>query len=301
MSFGPAGEATQKIFVNGALIYSNLNSQFYTFVSPGRQGLGTYTIVNPDASYNGTLVLRSRTFRAQDEIKNPYVVSASVGYERQLPFDAKGSVAYNHRNYIDNFKGTSVSLNATDVLQTYRNDGQAKYDGVEFVIRKYVSRHFDMLAHYTLAKSVGHSTDILSPLQQVSQYGPQDWDQRHTVFGSANIELPYEIRVTPIYRYASGRPYSITNDLPTVEAAWIDTQGRRVSRNNERMLANTTFDVTLQRPLRTMRGVLTPTLEILNLANHVNIIGVSSSSSTPGRPTIADTSRVLQVGIEWRY
>jgi Carboxypeptidase regulatory-like domain/TonB dependent receptor/TonB-dependent Receptor Plug Domain len=301
LSIDPGGDGKQKVFANWGVIYSNLNSQFYTFVSPGQQGVATYTIVNPDANYNGTLVLRSRTFHAQDEIKNPYVTSASVGIERRMPLDAKVSITYNHRNYSDNFKGTSVSLNKTDVLQTYRNDGTGKYDGVEFVVRKYFSRQFDLLAHYTLAKSVGTSTNILSPLQQQFQYGPQDWDQRHTVFFSGNIELPYDLRITPLFRYASGRPYSITNDLPTVEAAWIDPQGHPVNRNNERMPTNATVDLTLQRAFRMTRGTLSPTFEILNLTNHVNIIGVSTSSSTPGRPTLVDTSRVMQVGFEWRF
>jgi hypothetical protein len=67
------------------------------------------------------------------------------------------------------------------------------------------------------------------------------------------------------------------------------------------MPTNATVDLTLQRAFRMTRGTLSPTFEILNLTNHVNIIGVSTSSSTPGRPTLVDTSRVMQVGFEWRF
>lgn len=301
LSVDPTGSGSQKIFGNFDIVYSNLNSQFYTFVTPAMQGLTTYTIVNPDANYNGTLVVRSRTFRAQPTIASPYVVSASLGYERAIPGDAKVSVTYNHRDYKANFLATATQLNTIDVLNTYTNQGTSKYDGVEFVVRKYMSRHFDLLAHYTLSKSIGDTTSTFSPLQQRFQYGPLDWDQRHTVFFSSNMELPYDVRLTPLFRYASGRPYSIVNNLPTVEAAWIDLQGHPVNRNHELMPINTTVDVSLQRAFQLGRGVLTPTLEILNLMNHVNIIGVSTSISTPGLPTAADTSRVLQVGLQYKF
>jgi hypothetical protein len=297
----PTGSGNMKIFSSFGVLYSSLNSQFYTFVSPGLQGAATYTLINPDANYNGTQVLRSRTFRAQDEIKNPYVVNYSVGFEREMFWDTKLSVAFHHRDTYDNFKGTNERLNPIDVLQIYRNDGKSQYDGVEFVARKYLARGFDLLAHYTLAKSDGDTTDILSPLQQQFQYGPQDWDQRHTVLLSGNAHLPWDIRFTGIFRYASGRPYSITNDLPGVEAAWVDPQGRPVNRNNERQPGNKTIDLNLGRAFTTGHGTFTLALEVINLMNWVNVIGVSTSTSSPGVPINLDTGRLMQIGLEWRF
>jgi hypothetical protein len=303
LGFGmdPTGSGNMKVFANFGVLYSSLNSAFYTFVSEGLQGAATYTVLNPDANYNGTLVLRSRTFRRQDEIKNPYVVSYSAGIERELFFDTKLSVAYHHRDTYDNFKGTNERLSPTDVVQIYRNDGESKYDGVEFVVRKYMTQNFDLLAHYTLAKSEGDTTDILSPLQQQFQFGPQEWDQRHTYVMSGNARLPWNVRFTGLFRYASGRPYSITNDLPGVEAAWLDRNNNPVNRNNERQPANKTFDLNMGRSFETRHGSFTPTLEIINAFNWVNVIGVSTSRSSPGTAVNVDTGRLMQIGLEWKF
>jgi hypothetical protein len=303
LGFGvdPTGSGQMKLFANFGIMYSNLNADFYTFDARGQQGVPTYTLTNFDANYNGTLTVRSRTFREIAELKNPYAISMSGGVEREIGGDAKFTVSYNHRETKDNFKRTSTRLNAIDVLQTQRNDGSHTYDGIEFVVRKYMSKGFDLLAHYTLAKSEGDTTDTLSPLQQASQYGYQDWDQRHTIVVSGNIELPSGVRATLLSRYASGRPFSIVNDLPTVEAAWVDTQGRPVGRNSQRQPANATFDMTIGRAFRTAYGVFKPSLELINLTNRVNITGVSSSFASAGIPINADTSRVMQIGLGWEF
>jgi hypothetical protein len=234
-------------------------------------------------------------------MKSPYAISISGGVEQEIFGDAKFTVSYNHRETKDNFKRTTTRLNAIDALTTQRNDGRHAYDGVEFVIRKYMSRGFDLLAHYTLAKSEGDTTDTLSPLQQASQFGYQDWDQRHTVVVSGNLDLPTGVRLTVLSRYASGRPYSIVNDLPTVEAAWVDMQGNPVGRNNERQPSNATVDLSIGRGFRTAYGVFKPSLEVINLTNRVNITGVSSSFASAGIPIAADTSRVMQIGLAWEF
>jgi hypothetical protein len=301
LGIDPTGSGNTKLFANFGIMYSNLNSDFYTFDSPGQQGVPTYTLTNFDQNYNGTLTLRSRTFREIAEMKSPYAVSISGGVEREIFGDAKVTVSYNHRETKDNFKRTTTRLNAIDALTTQRNDGRHTYDGIEFVVRKYMSRGFDLLAHYTLAKSEGDTTDTLSPLQQASQFGYQDWDQRHTVVVSGNIALPTGVRVTVLSRYASGRPYSIVNDLPTVEAAWVDALGRPVGRNNERQPSNATVDLSIGRGFRTAYGVFKPSLEMINLTNRVNITGVSGSFASPGIPIAADTSRVMQLGLAWEF
>ncbi|MGH9337480.1 MAG: TonB-dependent receptor domain-containing protein, partial [Vicinamibacteria bacterium] len=283
-SVDPVGEGRTKLFTNFGVLYSNLNSSFYTFDQtynlfglesnldiPGSENPPTFLVVNPDENYDGELVPRSRTFRTIEGLKNPYALSYSVGVEQQLPMDTKLSVTYNHRDYRDNFKRISTRLNSIDVAQTQNNEGEATYDGVEFVVRKYLSRDFDVLAHYTLAKSEGDSTDTLSPLQQEFGYGPQDWDQRHTVVFISNMRLPYTVDATALFRYASGRPYSITNDQPDVFAAWVDPEGNPVNRNNERMAANWTIDLSLSRRFTTTAGTFTPSFEIINITNHLNI------------------------------
>jgi hypothetical protein len=313
-SIDPMGDGRTKLFTNFGILYSNLNSSFYTFdqtydllgLESGITGLGsenppTFIVLDPDENYDGTLVPRSRLFRSIDGLKNPYALSYSVGVEHQLPMDTKVSVTYNHRDYKDNFKTTSTRLNAIDVTQAQNNTGEAVYDGVEFVVRKYLTERFDLLGHYTLATSEGDTTDPLSPLQQEFSYGPQDWDQRHTVVLISNLRLPYELDSTVVYRYASGRPYSITNDQPDVFAAWVDPEGNPVNRNNERMPSNWTIDLSLSRRFVTGAGAFTPSFEIINLTNHLNITEVSDSFNSAGRPVAADTSRLIQIGIGWQF
>jgi hypothetical protein len=243
---------------------------FYTFADPGTQGNATFFVVNPNAAYDGELRLRSRTFNEIQDLKNPYVLVSAVGVERELPFAAKLSVTFTHRNTYDNYKVTNERLNPIDVVRIQRNDGQARYNGVEFVVRKYLTSKWDLLAHYTLSKAEGDTTATLSPLQQQFQYGPQDWDQRHTVVFISNQRLPHAIQATGVFRYASGRPFSIVNNLPGVFAAWIDRQGQPVNRNNERMPSNWTVDLTLERVFRAAHGSFSPSLQIINLTNRTN-------------------------------
>jgi hypothetical protein len=93
----------------------------------------------------------------------------------------------------------------------------------------------------------------------------------------------------------------IVNNLPGVFAAWIDRQGQPVNRNNERMPSNWTVDLTLGRVFRTAHGSFSPSLQIINLTNRTNVIGVTTSFSGPGIPTNVDTGRLIQIGLGWEF
>ncbi len=118
---------------------------------------------------------------------------------------------------------------------------------------------------------------------------------------TGTVILPLEVSFTGLFRGASGRPYSITNDNPSIFAAFVDREGNVTGRNQERQPANWTIDFNVARDFRFGGARLRALVQVINVTNHVNVIGVSTSLATAGTPTNIDLSRQIQFGAEIRF
>lgn len=129
----------------------------------------------------------------------------SLGFAR--PFDAAFKKA-----------GLPVLSHITDS----QSIGRARYDGLNLVYRRRMSRHFSINTNYVFSKGVSYNGAAASysvrPSDITNIFGPQDFgpvptDERHRWVFSGLFDLPWGIKVAPIMQWASARPYNATQGL----------------------------------------------------------------------------------------
>ncbi len=302
ITWDPTGRGRSKLFANFGIYYSYVFDNVFGFADSRPAEDITWRVVNPDANLNGADVFLSRQrYQVAADLNNPYTVHASLGYEQLLTSKLKATVAVTRRRGHNQPNNRAITEAVNDVIQLQETKGRLEYRGIEFTLQKALSSRWEGLISYTLSKADDEAAGILSPVQQAFSFGPADYDQRHTVNLTGTVILPASVSFTGLFRGASGRPYSITNDNPSVFAAYVDRQGNITGRNQERQPSNWTIDFSVARDFTLGSASLRALVQVINATNRVNVIGVSSSLATAGAPTNIDLSRQIQFGAELRF
>ncbi len=102
--------------------------------------------------------------------------------------------------------------------------GKSEYNAMVLSVRRRLSHGFDFQANYTLQKgvsTVGTAADALNtaniqdpnnPFDDPRQLGPMaDVDSRHLINISASFQLPWGIRLAPIFFFRSALPVSLVD------------------------------------------------------------------------------------------
>lgn len=301
VTWDPTGSGRQKVFASAGRYYSNVFDSVFGFADSRPAVDITYTVLNPNASLVGTDAVRSIQRFAIDNLENPYTNQYTVGYETLLTAGVKVGVTGVVKRGRNQPSSDAVTVSPVEVLQVQRTLGRSRYDGVEFTLQKAPRNRFEGLVSYTLGKARDEAAGVLSPIQRRFSYGPADFDQRHTFMGTGTVTLPADVRVTTLLRAASGRPFSIVNSLPTIQAAFVDRAGNVTGRNEERLPTNWTMDLTVGREFGPVGRRVRVFGQVINATNRVNVISVSTQRATAGAPTNVDIPRQVQLGVEFRY
>ena len=315
----PGGDGTKRIYANFGLFYQNLWAFSWAF---DRLSLGNqlYRIDNPTAAFPNDpyqrlligrdVLLKEFRNRIGDRYVNPYNVSWTVGYETLLPATIKLSVSYSETNQHD---WLFTLVTPTEQILQSDNCGEnelvpecGRYRGLEVTLRKPFSKksRFELLQTYTWSKVKGLGNlqgQSFNVAQIKGAYGVQDWDQPHVINTTAMIEMPYRVLLSGVFRWASGRPYSIDNAQVGTEVLYVDRQGRPSVRNAERLPAQSSLDLGVQRSFDLGRGGLRLEFQGLNITNRVNVLRVQSSFAAAGTPTQVDFSRQIQLGVGFTW
>jgi outer membrane receptor protein involved in Fe transport len=190
---------------------------------------------------------------------------------------------------------------------------KTKYDGLLLSFEKRFSRGYQLRASYTLSKAFNYANDDQIPFSNGPvdpnnlrlEYGPTPNDQRHRFTFSGVFDLPYRFHLSPILTLASGVPMDILlpdglSRIPTLQR----NAGGRLFHNGAELNAfitqlnnaggqgaplplvrddarfNDSFSSLDLRVSRTfsfgeaMR--LEPIVEVFNLFNVTNVLGVSN-------------------------
>jgi outer membrane receptor protein involved in Fe transport len=320
ITMDPSGSGKSRLYANWGLYYEFIPGTTYvigktTLVTRTYRidGLGPYVKPRPSpnadprdtdpnapiltrAMYTGTgvtVIREARVTRSAFD-RSPLVNSWQVGYEFQVPGDVKIGVMYagnrQHRRTVGYTRGT-ISHTA--------NDGRSNYKGLEINARRSFAGGLEISGNYTRSVSKGDTTSSLNDLQLPFRYGTGDWDEPHT----GNLVVLYQVKgfkFTPSFEFNSGRPFSINSSnllgLPTT-VTYVDFEGRPAGRNVFRRPDRWKIDFTVSRPFGTENWKISPTFQMLNLTNRVNIQDVSSTYTSAGRPTNVSDSRQMQVGV----
>lgn len=301
ITWDPTGSGRNKVFASAGRYYGNVFDSVFGFADSRPAVDITYTVTNPNANLVGTDAVRAVQRFAIDNLRNPYTNHLSVGYETLLSSDLKVGVTGIMRRGRNQPSSDAVTVSPIEVLQVQRTAGTSEYNGLELTLQKAPRNRWEGLISYTLGRSKDEAAGVLSPLQRRFSFGPADFDQRHTFMATGTVTLPADVRVTSLVRAASGRPYSIVNSLPTIQAAFVDVNGNIVGRNEERLPGNWTMDLTIGREFGPAGRRVRLFGQVINATNRVNVIAVSTQRATAGAPTNVDIPRQIQLGIEIRY
>lgn len=300
LTIDPTGKGRSRVFANWGFYYEQINGDLLNF---DKRILlqRLYRVDNADLNFNGTDVLLN-TFRAvmSPTFDSPLVNAWSTGYEFMLPAQFKVGVTYaanrQHR------RNTTLRTATTDFLN---NDGRASYRGLEFNFRRPFSKGLEISGNYTRSRSLGDvggevgSTPV-TVIQLPYRYAHLDWHEPNAGSVVAMQEV-FGFLITPKFLFNSGRPYSITSPTVGTAIAYVDRQGNPGARNIYQASSRWTLDFTLQRRFSTEKFRVSPMMQVLNVTNRVNVLGVSSNFFTPGLPTNVGDSRQIQVGLDFSF
>jgi hypothetical protein len=116
--------------------------------------------------------------------------------------------------------GTSCGAGRLAQIYEYSTNNRSMYDGINFQLRKRMSKRFMFQTSYVLSwsrswggfpvASYGGSGLAVTPDQQFrpEEFNRTNFDERHRFVFSGLFEAPWGIQLSPIFTAASARPYS---------------------------------------------------------------------------------------------
>jgi len=182
------------------------------------------------------------------------------------------------------------------------------YDALWLSVDKRLSRRYQIHGAYTLSKSLNYANDDqipfayppVDPNDLHREYGPAPNDQRHRFVIAAIGDLPWGIRVSPYWTYASGVPMDILlgdGSNARVPQLGRNAGGRQFHNAAELNAVLTTlglplvdsnarfndtfnsFDLRISKEFKIKERMAIQVLgEVFNLANKTNILGTSTTN-----------------------
>lgn len=191
---------------------------------------------------------------------------------------------------------------------------RTKYDGLLLSFEKRLSNRYQFRASYTLSKSFNFANDDQIPFSNGPvdsnnlqlEYGPTPNDRRHYFTLSGGFDLPLGIQLAPIMTLSSGVPMDIllpdaSSRIPVLQrnaggrlfktgaelngflqqlnaAGGVNGQPLPLVGDDARFNDGfSSFDLRISRPIRlTEKFRIEPIVEVFNLFNVTNILGVSN-------------------------
>jgi Carboxypeptidase regulatory-like domain/TonB dependent receptor len=207
--------------------------------------------------------------------KTPYALHASGGVQHALNPDWILSADYTHEEGNHSYRAYPFP-SAT----VFRSDNRSSYDALMLRLQGNVSRRFNLVAHYTLAKAqtwgcvLGELFDyvngVCDPLNAFApgDYGPSGEDVRHRFVLAGTVHLPGGFELTTLTQAESARPFTIT----TADGSnRISVNGRKTALDAFRGTPYIQVDLRISRPMRLGERIeIRPFAEFFNLLNRNN-------------------------------
>jgi hypothetical protein len=171
-----------------------------------------------------------QTIRQLDRgLEAPYLVQSAIGFERQLPFNTTASLSYVHSRYFRLLRSRSVNRFLGDVgvpnesnienIFQYESTGRLRQDQLIVNLRARIGSSLSTFVNYTMnnARSDTDGANFFpADSENVSgEYGRSSLDIRHQISVGGSLELPYDIRLSPLLIARTGTPFNITTGRDT--------------------------------------------------------------------------------------
>ncbi len=243
-------------------------------------------------SLQGTMQFDS--YRGASGLSNPINKAFEVGIEREIFPDITLGLTYYDKDMQDLLQNVDVNPDPAIDEWQMMNVAGAWARGTEVKVKKAFSKRFEARLAYTYqeAKSVG-----------IDRYGVMtgkeawlDWDLRHAIALSFNVELPYDINLNGIYSWNSGFPYTLNYLVRNEETDLLERHEDNV--NEEREPYYSTFDLTLLKEFKVRDYTLSMMVQSYNLFDHRN---VAYMDELKGEAAALEAGRRLLFGMKFEF
>lgn len=228
------GTTQQQFFVTERPLYETVNGvlQFVPPLLPSP--LDAFPNIPSVSSLNATP--RLITWRVSDDLQAPAVYVAGVQVERQLPykftvFTGFYSVHINHviraRDINAPLPGSISALNPNgtrplgNIGDVYQYESSGRFDQNQWFIgfSNRFNRTISFSGNYSLSKTEndtdGGGSFPVNSYDFTGEYSRAGFDVRHRFSFFGSINLPWQVSLTPLINYFSGRPFNITTGQDT--------------------------------------------------------------------------------------
>jgi len=207
--------------------------------------------------------------------KTPYALHATAG--AQHAFNANWMLSADFTHEEGNHAYRAYPYPAATV---FRSDNRSSYNALSLRLQGNVSRRFNLVANYTLAKAqtwgcvLGELFDyvngVCDPLNAFApgNYGPSGEDVRHRFVLAGTVHLPAGFELTTLTQAESARPFTITT---ANNSGRISVNGVPETLDEVRGTPYVQADVRVSRPFKIgERWQILPFAEFFNLFNRNN-------------------------------
>jgi hypothetical protein len=207
--------------------------------------------------------------------KTPYALHATGGLQHALNGIWTVSADYTHEEGNHAYRAYPFA-SAT----VFRSDNRSSYNALMLRVQGNVSRRFNLVANYTLAKAqtwgcvLGELFDYVNGVCDpqnafaAGDYGPSGEDVRHRFVLAGTVHLPGGIELTTLTQAESARPFTIST---TDNSNRISVNGVKTPLDAFRGTPYIQADVRLSRPIKVAdRWEILPFAEFFNLFNRNN-------------------------------
>jgi outer membrane receptor protein involved in Fe transport len=181
----------------------NFSNPFTGFILPGA-GAGGINIIDNDLQ---NPMVQQTNIGIQRELFRNFVVRADYLHNFGTHFITGRTI------------GTVFNpvVGGPDLVKNLESSVNTKYDGLLVSFEKRYSRGFQFRGSYTLSKAMNYANDDQIPFSNGPinsnnlrlEYGPTPNDQRHRFVFAGVFDLPAAFRLAPIWTIASGVPMDI--------------------------------------------------------------------------------------------
>ena len=217
--------------------------------------------------------------------RTPYAIHTTAGVEHAFNAQWLVSADYTHEQANHGYRRydytSTVNLPAdAPNIALFKSDNRSSYNGLSLHLQGNVSRHFNLIANYTLSKAqtwgcvLGELFDyvngVCNPLDPFAKgdYGPSGEDVRDRFVLAGVFYLPAGFQVSLLGQVESARPFTITNTDGTDR---ITVNGVKTSLDEFRGTPYIQWDFRVSRPFTFHeRFTATPFIEFFNIFNRNN-------------------------------
>jgi hypothetical protein len=295
IAYSLPGSRPSKLYANWGYFYQYVPGTVYTF-DKFLISQNLYLVRDPGTGLTGTDVLQNSFRNVLLPLTQPYTIGWSVGYEKTLPYDVRAGVTL-ARNDIRN---QPISTRYADRVEQ-GSTGSIKYIGLELTMRKLFGNNFELVGAYTRSKNEGDTPSTLTTAQVPYRFATMDWDSPTAVSLNGRYAFPLGLQLAGVYRYSTGRPYSVDNAQVGTLVVYVDKDGAPAGRNLYRIGDYSNMDMTLSRKQRLGTVDSNLFVQVFNVANRINPLTVRTTLFGVGEPTRIDSGRQFQFGVDLKF